>query len=369
MTRPAWVEVNLDSISANFKKIKDFVGESVKIVAVLKQFAYGHGLEPVARKLFEAGADFFGVGSLDEAIALRDDGYQGRILLLSLVPEDLASYFIRYDITPTVVGQSFAFKLNDLARAQGKVIPVHIKVDTGMGRLGFYPSQASLLIEKLVGLKFIFPEGIYTHLPSADADFNFTVNQLRVFEHLIDQLKEKNIDFRYYHCANSLGVLHYPNSYFNMVRPGLILYGIKPSQDIKIKLDPVLSFKSRIIFIKEVPQGKTVGYGSDFIAASKRKIATVAIGYADGYLWSLSNRAKVLIKGDFFDIAGRVCMDHIMVDLGEREDIQVGDTVTLIGQDQDNEIRVEDLAAWAKTIPYEIVTCIGRNLPRHYLPR
>ncbi len=366
MNRAIWVDVDLKALSDNVERIKAIAGKAVKIVAVVKQFAYGHGLIPVARKLSQLGVDFLGVGSLTEAIALREDGYQGRILLLTVAPQASASYFIRYNITPTVVDESFALELNNQAKETATSCPVHVKVDTGMGRLGFYPNQIPPLLEKLKRMKFISLEGIYTHLPVADTDFDFTTNQLETFHRLIDKLKRKNIKFRYCHCANSLGLINYPNSYFNMARPGLALYGIKPAQNLNMELEPVLSFKSKVIFIKEVPKGKTVGYGADFVAESKTRIATVSAGYADGYPWSLSNRAKVLIKGKLFNIAGRVCMDHIMVDLGSTEEIKEGDTVTLIGKDKDNQIKAEDLASWAQTIPYEIVTCIARNIPRRY---
>lgn len=366
MSRPVWVDIDLDALFLNFEKIREVVGKNVKITAVLKQFAYGHGLIPVARKLYKAGIDSFGVGSIDEAIVLREDGYRGKIIFLSTVSKSLASYFVRYGITPILVDENFALELNNQAQKVNKIIPAHIKVDTGMGRLGFYPEQIPSFLERIKELKNIFLEGICTHLPVADTDLNFTSNQLSAFRRLIDHLKKEGLNFKYCHCANSLGIVKYPNSYFNMVRPGLILYGVRPIRNLPGEFKPVLSLKSRIIFIKEVPSGKTVGYGADFTAASKTKIATVSVGYADGYPWALSNKAKVLIKGKLFNIAGRVCMDHIMVDLGSAEDIQVEDTVTLIGRDQDKEITVEDLASWAGTIPYEIVTCIGRNLPRYY---
>ncbi len=367
MKRPVWVDVDLRALFSNAKKIKEVVGDSVKIVAVLKQFAYGHGFTPVARKLYGAGVDFFGVSSVDEAIVLREDGYFGRILLLSIAADVPASYYIRYNITPIIVDLGLALKLNDQAKKTGQAVPVHVKVDTGMGRLGLYPDQMFSFLEKLKQLKFILLEGICTHIPVADTDFDFTNNQLKIFRNLIDQLKTKGIDFKYSHCSNSIGVINYPNSYFNMVRPGLILYGVKPSFNVDIEVSPVLSFKSKVIFIKEVFKGSTVGYGADFVAQTNRRIATVSVGYADGYPWALSNRSKVLIRGEFFKIAGRVCMDHIMVDLGQNQEIKEGDTVTLIGRDQDKEIKAQDLACWAKTIPYEIVTCIARNIPRRYL--
>ncbi|MCF7873603.1 MAG: alanine racemase [Candidatus Omnitrophica bacterium] len=367
MKRQVWVDIDLEALSENLKKVRELVGDSVRIAAILKQSAYGHGLIPVARKLYQGGIDCFGVASINEAIQLREDGYRGQIILLSIVSKELAPFFIRFGITPTVAEQSFAQELNYQAKKINKTIPIHIKVDTGMGRLGFYPDQTYSFLEKIKGLEFISLEGIYTHFPVADTNSKFTVQQLNIFQNLIKELKEKNIDFKYYHSANSLGVVNYPDSYLNMVRPGLILYGIKPSSNLAIEVKPVLSFKSRIIFIKEVPPGKTVGYGSDFVTKGKTRIATVSVGYADGYPWALSNCAQVLIRGKIFNIAGRVCMDHIMVDLGSDKEIKKGDVVTLIGKDKKEEIKAEKVAKWAQTIPYEIVTRISAEIPRHYL--
>jgi alanine racemase len=367
MRRQVWVDIDLGALSDNVGKIKSIVGSSVKILAVLKQSAYGHGIIQVARKLYEEGVDAFGVGGINEAIQLREDGYRGQIILLSIVSKELAAFFIRFGITPTVADLNFARELNRQASKIKRVVPVHIKVDTGMGRLGFYPDQIYPFLEKLKRFSSLSLEGLYTHFPAADTNFNFTNQQLNIFQKLIKDLKTKSINFNYYHSANSLGVVNYPNSYLNMVRPGLILYGIKPSADLRVELKPVLSFKAKIIFIKEIPPGKTVGYGREFIAKKKTRVATVSVGYADGYPWALSNCAKVLIKGKVFSIAGRVCMDHIMIDLGQDKEIKEGDVVTLIGKDQDKEVKAEDLASWAQTIPYEIVTRISREIPRYYL--
>lgn len=367
MKRQVWVDIDLRALSNNIRKVRAVTGEAVRMLAVLKQSAYGHGLIPVARELSRQGIDYFGVGSIDEAILLREDGYKGQILLLSAVSKKLASFFIRFDITPTVVDYGFSRAINRQAEKNKKIAPVHIEVDTGMGRLGLYPGQAASFLEKLEKFRFISLEGIYTHFPVADKDFEFTNKQIEVFQKLIAVLGEKGITFKYYHCANSLGVVDYPNSYFNLVRPGLILYGVKPASNLAVELEPVLSFKSKIIFIKEVPAGKTVGYGADFVAKETTRIATVSVGYADGYPWALSNRAEVLIRGKIFKIAGRVCMDHIMVNLGNDKEIQEEDTVTLIGKDKDKEIKAERLAELAQTIPYEIVTRISERLPRRYL--
>lgn len=366
MERPLWVEINLSAISANLKQVRKVVGKKVKIVPVLKQFAYAHGLIPVGCRLKEQGVDFLGVGSIAEGAALRANGYRGRIIFLSIASKEFISDLIEYEVTPTVADKDFIFELNKQAKKKRKVIPVHIKIDTGMGRLGFYPEQTFSFLEKIKNLKFIFLEGIYTHFPVADVNSEFTLRQIEIFNQLIQGLKARQINFKYCHCANSAGIAGFPRSHFNMVRPGLIIYGVKPYSGFKLNLTPALSLKAKIIFVKDVFAGQTVGYGSEFVAASRRRIATVAIGYADGYPWALSSKSKVLIKGNFFNIAGRVCMDHIMVDLKKNKDIKSGDTVTLIGEDRGKLITVEDLAAWAQTIPYEILTGIPESLARHY---
>ncbi|MFO8053193.1 MAG: alanine racemase [Candidatus Omnitrophota bacterium] len=366
MKRQIWVDINLEALSDNLRRVRKLVGDSVRIIAILKQSAYGHGLIPIARRLYEEGINYFGVGSINEAIQLREDGYRGQILLLSVVSKELVPFFIRFGITPTVVDQSFAQELNCQASKTKITVPVHVKVDTGMGRLGFYPDQTYSFVEELKKLKFISLEGIYTHFPVADTNSKFTKQQLKVFQNLIKKLKKRDIDFKYYHSANSLGVINYPDSYLNMVRPGLILYGIKPSSDLNIEVNPVLSFKSKVIFVKEVPAGKTIGYGGDFVTKKKTMIATASVGYADGYPWALSNCAKVLINGELFEVVGRICMDHIMINLGQNRKIKKGETVTLIGREKDKEITAQDLADWAQTIPYEIVTRISKEVPRHY---
>lgn len=366
MTRPIWIEIDLKALRANLAIIKKHLSPKVNLLATVKQSAYGHGLIPIARELAKQGVKFFGVGSIEEAIALKEDGFNGSVLILSAVMSNFVSYFVKYGITPTVVDIDFAKKLNQEAKKASKVVPVHIKIDTGMGRLGPYYKQAHSFIQRLSRFENITLEGIYTHFPVADSDSEFTNRQIKIFNNLITQLKKEKISFRYSHCANSMGLLNYPKAHFNMVRPGIILYGIKPSEDISAKLTPVLSLKSRIIFIKRINKGMSVGYGRSYLAAKKCYIATVAIGYADGYPWSLSGVGKVIIGNRLFNLAGRVCMDHIMVDLGDHKDISVGEEVVLIGKKKGLKISAEDLAGLAKTIPYEIVSSLSAKIPHLY---
>ncbi|MDD5195926.1 MAG: alanine racemase [Candidatus Omnitrophica bacterium] len=366
MFRPLWIEINLGALGDNFRTIKRSVGKKVKIIATVKQSAYGHGLVPVAKELKNLGVDFFGVGSLEEGISLRKAGIKSPILLLSAALAQYARYFVKYRLTPTVINDELANALNQAAKRASAKLPVHLKIDTGMGRLGYYYEDAYRFVESLRQLKNISLEGIFTHLPVADTNTSFTNYQIEIFDDFISNLEKEGVHFKYRHCANSAGLAIYPKAHFNMVRPGLILYGIKPAPNIKMNLKPILALKSKVIFVKKIKAGMGVSYGRTYIARKPTNIATVSVGYADGYPWALSGLAQVIIKNSFFKLAGRVCMDHVMVDLGDREDIAIGDEVMLIGKKGKLQISVEDLAAWAKTIPYEIVSRLSLKIPRIY---
>ncbi|MBN3040173.1 MAG: alanine racemase [Candidatus Omnitrophica bacterium] len=366
MIRPLWIEVDLKALRNNLKAVRSFLGPKIKIIATIKQSAYGHGLIPVARELSSQGIDFFGVGSVEEAMRLRDDGFTGSILVLTSVLDDFADHFLDYDIIPTVVDLKFAKKLDKEAGRRKRKIRVHVKIDTGMGRLGFYHKEAKGFIRELSALDNLILEGIFTHFPVADSDPEFTKYQINTFNGFISYLEGKRITFKYQHCANSIGILKFPQAHFNMVRPGLILYGIEPQPDSGLKTQPLLSLKSKVIFVKNIAKGMSVSYGRTYIAKRASQIATVAIGYADGYPWALSNRSKVIIKNNYFNLAGRVCMDHIMVDIRNKRGICPGDEVILIGKSGFKAIRAEDLAVMAQTIPYEIVSRLSLSIPRIY---
>ena len=364
MFRPLWIEINLAKLGKNFQIIKNIVGKEVKILASLKQEAYGHGLLPVAQKLIKLGIDFLGLGDLEEGISLREKKITTPILIFTVMSSNQAKYFVEYKITPTVVDLEFANQLNKQAKKRKEVFPIHIKIDTGMGRIGHWYKQAYRFVEEITKFKNLTIEGIYTHLSSADTDEKFTLHQIKIFHQFLHNLREKGVSFNYTHCANSAGLVKYPQSHFNLVRPGLILYGINPLTQFCVEVEPVLSLKSKIIFIKKVEKGRPIGYGRTHITKRATKIATVAIGYADGYPWALSNKARVLIKGEYFNLVGRVCMDHIMVDIGNREDIKVGEEVVLIGSSGNLKITAEQVANWANTISYEIVSKLSLKIPR-----
>jgi len=364
MFRPLWIEIDLKALRNNFLTIRNHIERNVKIMAIIKQEAYGHGLIPIAKELINLGVDFFGVGSLEEAISLRKADIKKPILVLSSVFSKFSEYFIEYKITPTITNLEFAKNLDKVAKKFNVVVPVHIKVDTGMNRLGFSHLCVLNAIREMKKFSNLNLEGIFTHLSSAE-EIDFTNYQINIFKNILENLKKVNINFKYIHCANSLGIINYKDSHFNMVRPGLILYGIKPIDNINFKLKPVLSLKSRIIFLKRVKKNTPIGYSRTFITEKDTNIATVACGYADGYPVSLSNKAKVIIKNKFFNLVGRVCMDHIMVDLGNKT-ASLGDEVILIGKDKDLIIKVEDISKIVNTIPYEIVSRLSLKIPRIY---
>ncbi|OQX86994.1 MAG: alanine racemase [Candidatus Omnitrophica bacterium 4484_70.2] len=362
-----WIEVSLKNLDKNFYLIKRIVGKKVKILGVIKQNAYGHGLVPIAQRLVQLGIDFLGVGSLEEAYELEKNKIFTPVLILtSLFPQEIKEVVNFKNIRPTIMDLESAYRLNKEAKKKKKIIPIHVKVDTGMGRLGVVYKEAKDFILKLRGYKNIFLEGIYTHFPSADTDVEFTEFQIEIFNQLIGFLKKEGIQFKYIHCANSIGIIKYPNAHFNLVRPGLILYGVNPSPNkIRIRsISPVLSLKARIIFTKNLEKDWGVSYNRTFITKRKTKIGVIACGYADGYPWSLSNKAKVIIKDRFYPLRGRVCMDYIMVEI--TKDISVKEEVILIGKSKSKMISCEDLADWAQTIPYEILTRLSLKIPRFY---
>jgi len=364
--RPTWAEVNLKALAYNLNQVKKALSGKTKVLAVIKADAYGHGLIPVARKLAFCGVDYFGVASIDEGIKLRRAGIKEPILILGLIlKEDIAGLF-SYDFTVTICSYDLAFELNQFAGKLGRKIKAHIKVDTGMGRIGVFPDQALKLIKRISRFKFIEIEGIFTHLALADTDQKFTLGQISIFNRLIARLKKEGINIPLAHIANSMGLLAYRSSHLNMVRPGLMLYGLYPKQGLKIKLKPVLSLKTKVLYVKETPQGYGISYGHIYATKKKTNIMTLPIGYADGYPRNLSNIGPVLVQGKRFKISGRICMDQIMVDVG-RLKVRLGEEVILIGAGAKSRITVEEIASLSGAIPYEIVCGLGSRISRVYV--
>jgi len=375
--RPTWAEVNLDNMAYNFNQIKKALAPKTKIMVCVKADAYGHGLIPVSKKLVSCGVDYLGVASIDEGIKLREAGIRLPILILGLILKKDIQPVFKYKLTTTVCDEELAYALNNKARLRGLRASVHIKVDTGMGRIGVLHWDAEDLVGKIHKLKFINIEGIFTHFAFADMNKEFTSYQIDLLNRLIQKLNKEGIRVPLVHAANSMGVIGYKNSHFNMVRPGLVIYGLYPAEDFpakagsrnmreKINLKPVLSLKTNVLYIKRLPKGYGISYGHDYVTKKNTTIVTLPIGYGDGYPRSLSNCAPVLIGGRRFRISGRICMDQIMVDVGDSK-IKVGDEAVLIGSQGKNRITAEELALLCDTIPYEIVCGLGSRVPRVYL--
>ncbi len=382
--RPTWAEVNLDNLAYNFNQIKKLLSPHIKVMVTVKADGYGHGLIPVTRKLVSCGADYFGVASIDEGIKLRQARINLPILVLGMILKDDIEVLFRYNLIPTVCTKDLANALNSKAKFLGKTINVHIKVDTGMGRLGVLHYDALKLVREAYRLKFINIEGIFTHFAFADLDkrftpletikkhgrskvslTGFTLYQIDLFTRLIERLDKEGIHIPLLHAANSIAVINFKNSHFNMVRPGLVIYGLSPLENLPIKLKPVLSLKTKIVYYKRVPKGYGISYGRDYITKSNTTVVNLPIGYGDGYPRNLSNKGPVLIQGKLFKISGRICMDQIMVDVGDTK-VRIGDEAVLIGTQGKNKITAEELAVLSGTIPYEIVCGLGSRIPRVY---
>ncbi|MBN2407314.1 MAG: alanine racemase [Elusimicrobia bacterium] len=360
--RPTYAEINLGALRNNFSKIRNMTGAAV--MPVVKADAYGHGAVRVADVLEKSGADMLGVATVEEGIDLRENSIKIPILVLgSIYPFGNFEKVIEYGLVPIIASRMAGKMLSEAAERAGKKVAFHLKVDTGMGRIGVAPETAAQLGRELENSPFLQMDGIFTHLACADENAAYTSEQLRKFKWVLDKLPAPP---PYIHAANTAGLVKSSDCHFTLVRPGLAVYGLYPGErkPADFGFEPVLSWKSKVVFIKEIEKGSSVSYGCTWRAPARSRIATVCVGYADGYSRMLSNRARVLIRGGSFPVVGRVCMDMIMVDVTENRDITVGDDVTLIGKDGGAGITAEKLAEWASTINYEIVTGISRRVPR-----
>ena len=367
-----YAEINLDTICKNVNETKNKVGEKVDVLAIIKADAYGHGALRVARALSEIGINNFGVATAEEAIQLRKHGIYANILLLDYAFEESYTELIENNITSTVFEYNHAKKLNDIAGILGKKADIHIKLDTGMGRIGFIPSEESFdIIKKIYELDNITVSGIYTHFACADmTDKTMTHRQIDIFDSFCEKLENGGVHIPVKHLCNSAGIMEFSSAYANMVRNGIITYGLYPSDEVdknNIKLSPAMSIKSHVVYVKEVEENFTVSYGATYVTSGKTKIATIPIGYADGYPRSLSNKGRVLIKGKSAPIIGRVCMDQMMVDVTDIDDVKQGDVVTIVGTDGDEKITVEELSAMSGSFNYEFVCNVNKRVPRVYI--
>lgn len=365
-------EIDLDAIASNIKNIRKITNKNAKIMAIVKADAYGHGAVEVAKVLLYNGADCLGVAILDEAIQLRKNNIHVPILILGYTPEAKMEDVVKYDVTQTVFSYETAYQLSLSAVKLNKTAKIHIKIDTGMGRIGFLPNETAIEeIMKIASLPNINIDGIYTHFSTADEfDKSFTLKQLDVFKDTIKELEKKGISIPIKHCANSAAIMDLENAFFNMVRPGIILYGMYPSNEVKkekLHLTPVMSIKTHISYIKEVEEGTPIGYGRTFITKRKSKIATVPIGYADGFQRIMTKGGRVIVGNGYAPVVGRICMDQFMIDVTDIKEIKAGDEVIILGKKGENEIAAGEIAAIMGTISYEVVCMIGKRVPREYI--
>jgi len=366
--RPTWVEVDLKAVRSNYRVLKSGLSPGTKMMVAVKANAYGHGIVEVSKTLIDCGVDYLGVASIDEAITLRAHGISTPVLNLGAFLKNDVEALIKNDITSTIVDWQAAMSLDSCARKLKKKAKIHIKIDTGMGRLGVWHDEADEFVLKACCLKGLSLEGIYTHFPSADSDESFTRSQIAAFCSLVKKLTIKGVDIPLKHSANSAAVLGFKDAHFNLVRPGLSIYGLHPNDELlgKINLSPVLSFKTRVVYLKSAVRGRSISYGRTYFTKKDTKIATLPVGYGDGYNRLLSNKARILLNGNFYPVVGRICMDQTMVDVGGTG-VKVGDEVVLVGSQKGKRIFVEDIARICRTIPYEVVCWISPRVPRVYL--
>lgn len=364
-----WAEIDLDAISNNVSAFKRHVGEGVEIIAVVKANAYGHGAVPVARTALEAGAARLAVHRVGEGVELRRAGIDAPILVMGETPVDGAGLVVEWRLTPSLISMEFVQALSAHAANLGIETPVHVKVDSGMGRHGLMPDEAVDFLLALRRLPGIYLEGLYTHFATADwADQRYVHQQLDVFNGVLQALGQAGIHVPVVHAANSAAAMVLPEARFNAVRPGIALYGMEPSSEWPpvFELYPALSLKSRVSRVRELPPGTGVSYGRTYITRKFTQAALVPVGYGDGYPRSLSNRGIVLIRGRRALVIGRVCMDQFVVDATDIIGVQQGDEVVIIGMQGEQRIQAEEVAALAGTINYEITTSLLARVVRVY---
>jgi alanine racemase len=367
--RPCWVDVDLRAFRRNFKTIQKRLHRGVQVLAVVKANGYGHGLLETGRTAVAAGAAFLGVSSLEEGVALRESGLKNPILILgSLYPFTNFPVLLDYKLTPTVASVETAEALDAVARRRRVRWPVHLKIDSGFGRIGVSIPRAMVFIQQVAERRSLEIQGLFTHFASSDIDSDYTRQQTLLFKSVVQEAARAGVRTAFVHLANSAAILRDPQTHGNLVRPGLSLYGIAPyaGAEKDVALEPALTWRTRVIFVKTVPAGVSVSYARTWTSRRKSRIATLAFGYADGYPRLLSNRGHVLIRGRRLPIVGRVTMDMSMVDATDLPECRVGDEAVLLGRQGGASINVSELAEGAQTNSYEIVSRIAARVPRFY---
>lgn len=365
-----YAEIDLKAIGHNISQVKKRIPRGVKVMTVIKADAYGHGAVEVGKYL-EDQVDYFGVAAIEEAVELRENGLKLPILILGYTLKEQYKKVVAYEITQTIYSLEAAEALNEEAKRQQKKVRIHIALDTGMTRIGFMPEQESLeIIRKIKNLPWIETEGIFSHFSCADEkDKTYAKMQMEKYDSFMDMLEREKIEIPIKHLCNSAGIMEFDHHRYQMVRSGIITYGLYPSEEVDkaaLDLQPALTWKSHIGHVKTVKAGLGVSYGATFTTRENMKIATVLVGYADGYPRSLSNKGRMLVHGKSAPIIGRVCMDQVMIDVTDIEDVKVEDEVTLVGQDQEERISVEELADMSYSFNYEFVCDINKRVLRNY---
>lgn len=366
-----WAEIDLDALNSNLNEIRRQTGDCQLLLAI-KADAYGHGLREVAAELKDR-VDVFGVASTEEGITLRLGGIRNPILVLSPIPYHEIVALFEHDLTPSVTEAEFARRLSMEAVRRGTGLDFHVEVDTGMGRTGIDASAAAQFVQETSALSGLRLKGVFTHFPTADSDLDFSRYQLKSYEKMLAKLAHSGITGFLRHSANSAGFLNVAGSSLDLVRPGLVVYGILPDsfqsglRRTGLKLAPVMSLRSSIVNLRDIPAGRSISYERGYFTKRDSRIAVITAGYGDGYPYSLKNRGQAIVAGRRVPIVGNVCMDLTMLDVTEVAGVSIGDTVTLLGSADGITITANELAAWAETIPYEIICRVSPRVPRVYI--
>ena len=361
--RDVRAEIDLDALRHNFTEIRRRINPNSKLCAVVKANAYGHGAVGVSKVAVECGADFLAVATVEEGLELRRAGFSLPILILSLIPSQAAEFIVENNLTATVADFELAKKISAAAAKLNKPAKVHLKIETGMGRIGVAADKAVELAKKISALPSVELEGVFSHFADADSpDRTFTNRQIKIFSGVADKIRSAGVNVKIFHLAESAAALDIPEAHFDMVRSGIINYGLYPSADFPktIELHPVMKLVARIVYLKKISAGTSIGYGREFVAERDSLIATLPIGYADGYIRAYKN-FHVEIRGKLAPIAGRVCMDQVMIDVTDIDGVKVGDEVILFGS---NLISIDDAAKHLNTINYEITCLVSERVPR-----
>ena len=368
-----YARIDLDAIAYNLEQMKHRLKNNTKIMAVIKADGYGHGAVQIAQMLEEVDYIWgYAVATLDEAIVLKSENIEKPILVLGCVFPDQYLEMLKHNIRMNVYTIEMAKAISAMAKKENLTAYMHIKLDTGMARLGFDMSDQSVQeIKSIADMDNVCMEGIFTHFAKADElDKTFTKKQIQEFEEMCKKLKACSVKFQYEHCANSAAIVDVPEAEFDLVRAGISTYGLYPSEEVNkenVLLQPALALKSHVAFVKDIPAGTPISYGGTFVSDKEMKVATIPVGYADGYPRSLSNVGGVLIKGQRAPILGRVCMDQFIVDVTHIQDVKFGDKVTLVGQDGEECITVEELGDLSGRFNYEFICDLGKRIPRVYV--